>query len=267
MADRVGAGRRRRAAGASHPDRERHRRVTRSTARRSPAARAARRGCPSRGCSRRPGSRARRPAPCSTTGRCSSPPRSGSASTTPDAIARRVASDDQVPPLGRVLDRAAARRAVGSRPGSGRSTRPVPVSETSPTFGPPVPRSTARTNRSSRSPAGARARRSGQLFGSTVSWLSIMSAMTDADELVGLLGQPADHAAVDRAGLRGLGRVLLGVRDRVGEIGGERVRDAGLGLRPGHRHVDRVRVLLAVEPPAAGPHEVVDVVDVELVRA
>ena len=51
--------------------------------------------------------------------------------------------------------------------------------------------------------------RTGQPFsGRTVSWLSIMSAMTDADELVGLVGHAAGDAAVDRARLRRLGRVL-----------------------------------------------------------
>ena len=45
----------------------------------------------------------------------------------------------------------------------------------------------------------------------------------------------------------------------------ERLDHAGLGLGAGDRHVDGVGVLLAVEPPAPRPHEVVDVVDVELV--
>ncbi len=62
-------------------------------------------------------------------------------------------------------------------------------------------------------------------------------------------------------------RLLLDrVGDGLGEVGGERLRDAGPGLRPSHRHVDGVRVLLTVEPPAASGHEVVHVVDVELVR-
>jgi hypothetical protein len=55
------------------------------------------------------------------------------------------------------------------------------------------------------------------------------------------------------------------VRDGLGEVDRELVDETGLRLRPRHGHVNRVRVLLAVEPPALGPHEVVHVVDVELV--
>ena len=44
------------------------------------------------------------------------------------------------------------------------------------------------------------------------------------------------------------------------------LHDAGLRLRARDAHVDRARILLAVEAPAAGLHEVVHVVDVEVVR-
>ena len=95
--------------------------------------------------------------------------------------------------------------------------------------------------------------------------MSSMSVHHGADELVGLVGHPAFDAAVDRAARGLLVLVLDRVRHRFGEVGGERLDHAGLRLRTRDRHVDRVRVLLAVEAPAAGPHEVVDVVDVELV--
>ncbi len=73
------------------------------------------------------------------------------------------------------------------------------------------------------------------------------------DELVGLVGHPAGHPAVDGPGLRGVAGVRLGVGHRLGQVGGEGLGHAGLGLGPGHRHVQGVGVLLAVEPPAPSP--------------
>ena len=77
--------------------------------------------------------------------------------------------------------------------------------------------------------------------------------------------EAAGDAAVDRAGEGLLARsvLLLGVGDRLGQVGGERLDDAGPGLRPGDGHVDRVGVLLAVEPPALRAEEVDEVVDLE----
>ena len=83
---------------------------------------------------------------------------------------------------------------------------------------------------------------------------------------VGFVGRAAGDAAVDAAALRRLGLVLDRVDHGLGEVVGEGGGEAVLGLRTRDRHVDRVRVLLAVEAPAAQPHEVVHVVDVELVR-
>ena len=76
---------------------------------------------------------------------------------------------------------------------------------------------------------------------------------------------PPAHPAVDRAGERILaGRVLpLRVRDRVGQVGLEQLHDPRSRLRPGDGHVDRVGVLLAVEPPALRAQEVHQVVDLE----
>src|SRR5262249_13628298 len=84
------------------------------------------------------------------------------------------------------------------------------------------------------------------------------------DELVGLVGHPAFDTAVDRGAERLVVLVLVRVCDRVLQVGRERVRQSGLRLRTGHRHVNRVGVLLAVEPPTLRPHVVVHVVDVEL---
>ena len=134
----------------------------------------------------------------------------------------------------------------------------APVSDTRPTFGPPVPRSTARTNRSWRGSGHSSA---GDLL------VPVHHVGHDRlDEAVGLVGHAAGHAAVDGAGLGRLVFVLPGVDDGVGEVDGEGVGHAGLGLGSGHGHVQRVRVLLAVEAPAPQSHEVVDVVDVEVVR-
>ena len=79
--------------------------------------------------------------------------------------------------------------------------------------------------------------------------MSLMTAWMNSSASV---GHPAGDPAVDRARVRRLpgGVLLVGVGDRIGEVGGERVGHPGLGLRPGDRHVQRVRVLLAVEPPA-----------------
>ena len=94
---------------------------------------------------------------------------------------------------------------------------------------------------------------------------SSMVAIDHLDELVGLVVHAAGDAAVDGTGCGGLVALLLGVLDRVGEVVDERLDHAVLGLRPGDRHVEGVGVLLAVEAPALRPHEVVDVVHVELV--
>src|SRR5262245_5277389 len=86
------------------------------------------------------------------------------------------------------------------------------------------------------------------------------------DELVGLGRHAAGDAAVHGGGARRLVLVLPRVGDRLVEVRGEALGDAWLGLGSGDGHVDGVGVLLAVEPPAAQLHEVVDVVDVEVVR-
>ena len=85
------------------------------------------------------------------------------------------------------------------------------------------------------------------------------------DELVGVRRHAPGDPAVDGTALRRLVTLCGGVGDGLGEVGGESVHDPGPRLRPGDRHVQGVGVLLAVEAPAPGPHEVVDVVHVELV--
>ena len=87
-----------------------------------------------------------------------------------------------------------------------------------------------------------------------------------ANERIGVVGHPAGHAAVNRPGLRLLRRVLLGVVHGVGQVDGKGRGHVGPGLRTGDGHVQGIGVLLPVEPPAAGPHEVVHVVDVERIR-
>ena len=84
-----------------------------------------------------------------------------------------------------------------------------------------------------------------------------------ADERVGFVGHAPGHPAVDRPRLGRLRRVLVGVVHGIGQVDGKGRGHVGLGLRPGDRHVQAVGVLLAVEPPAVVPHEVVHVVDVE----
>src|ERR1019366_7705453 len=79
------------------------------------------------------------------------------------------------------------------------------------------------------------------------------------DEAVGLVGHAAGDAAIYGTGLGRLVLVGQGELHGVGQVDGEGVGDTGLGLRSGHRHVQRVRVLLAVESPPSQAHEVVDV--------
>ena len=67
---------------------------------------------------------------------------------------------DDRPPLARVLHGAAAVGPAGRRPARGPARPRRPATDTNPTFGPPVPRSTARTRASRpRASAAARARR------------------------------------------------------------------------------------------------------------
>ena len=149
-----------------------------------------------------------------------------------------------------VLHRAAA----GSRRRRDRAvvatTRTRPVSDTQPDLRP----AGAEVDRE-HEPLVAIGRRRGAVSvnrAARLSWLSSMSAITARMNSSASLGHAAGDAAVDRAASSGFSSLCsFAYGDRVGEVGRERVDDAGLGLRPGHRHVDRVRVLLAVEAPAA----------------
>ncbi len=125
-------------------------------------------------------------------------------------------------------------------------------------MGPPVPRSTART-RSPVAHAGGRA--------CCLSSMSSITATMKSEVALIHAAEPAGHAAVNRAGERLLagGLLRLRVADRLGQVGRERLDDAGPGLRPGDGHVDGVGVLLAVEPPALRAQEVDQVVDLEVV--
>ena len=201
VADRVVAARstaRRRCGGPSAPARTR--RVAAHRAADDAPRVAARRACPSTSRSRRPGARPRRPARCWPTAPVQLTATTGSGATAP--LARRAPGrvGDEPPPLLGVLHRAAAGQlARRDRPG-GPARRSRPVSDTSPTFGPPVPRSTARTNRS----YAARARSTviASRSGGSGCWRVEHVGHHHLDELVGLVGQAAGDAAVDRAGAR-----------------------------------------------------------------
>ena len=100
------------------------------------------------------------------------------------------------------------------------------------------------------------------LFGRDV-LLGIEHAGHDFLNRVGDRGNAFGHSSVDGACSRVLVLMLHRIGDSLGQVASELFGDAGLCLGASDAHMQRIGVLLAIEPPAAIPHEVVQQVDVE----